>query len=167
MERLTVPYEYGDGYRSKCAETCGECDGCWGLDEIVNRLGAYEDTELTPEEVNDAVVGAKLMAKSQLVSSFGIAAERLLELAEADKAGRLMVLPCKAGDELWTFYNYPDEQVCSFTVTDISTLNGRTMLNTSHCGVIDARDVGKTVFLTREEAKKALEAKSNDDRPSN
>lgn len=69
MERLTVPYEYGDGYRPKCAETCGECDGCWGLDEIVNRLGAYEDTE------------------------FDVAAERLRELAEADKAGRLMVLP--------------------------------------------------------------------------
>lgn len=93
MERLTVPYEYGDGYRSKCAETCGECDGCWGLDEIVNRLGAYEDTELTPEEVNDAVVGAKLMAKAKLVSAFGVAAERLRELAEADKEGRLMVLP--------------------------------------------------------------------------
>lgn len=158
MERLTVPYEYGDGYRSKCAETCGECDGCWGLDEIVNRLGAYEDTELTPEEVNDAVVGAKLMAKAKVVSAFGVAAERLRELAEADKAGRVVVLPCKAGDELWTFYNYPDEQVCSFTVTDISTLNGRTMLNTSRCGVIDARDVGKTVFLTREEAVEALEA---------
>lgn len=158
MERLTVPYEYGDGYRSKCAETCGECDGCWGLDEIVNRLGAYENTDLTPEEVNDAVVGAKLMAKAKVVSAFGVAAERLRELAEADKAGRLVVLPCKAGDELWTFYNYPDEQVCSFTVTDISTLNGRTMLNTSRCGVIDARDVGKTVFLTREEAVEALEA---------
>lgn len=131
MERLTVPYEYGDGYRSKCAETCGECDGCWGLDEIVNRLGAYEDTELTPEEVNDAVLGAKLMAKAKVVSVFGIAAERLLELAEADKDGRVVVLPCKPGDGLWTFCSHPVEQVYSFTVTDISTLNGRTMLNTS------------------------------------
>ena len=42
-------------------------------------------------------------------------------------------------------------------MTDISTLNGRTLLNTSRCGVMDARDVGKTVFLTREEAKKALQ----------
>lgn len=163
MERLTVPYEYGDGYRSKCAETCGECDGCWGLDEIVNRLGAYEDTELTPEEVNDAVVGSKLMAKSQLVSAFGVAAERLRELAEADKDGRLMALPCKPGDLLWTFSSYPVEQVysfqvCSFTATDIRTTNGRTMMNTSRCGVIDALAVGKTVFLTREEAEKALEA---------
>ena len=34
----------------------------------------------------------------------------------------------------------------------------RAIENTSRCGVIDARDVGKTVFLTREEAEKALEA---------
>lgn len=65
------------------------------------RLAAYEDTGLTPEEVNDAVVGAKLMAKSKLVSAFGVAAESLRELAEADKAGRLVVLPCKIGEKLW------------------------------------------------------------------
>ena len=84
--------------------------------------------------------------------------DRLLELADADRAGLLVVLPCKVGDGLWTFCSHPVEQVYSFTVTDISTLNGRTVLNTSRCGVIDARDVGKTVFLTREEAEKALEA---------
>lgn len=121
-------------------------------------LREYLDTELTPEEVNDVVVGAKLMAKAKVVSAFGVAAERLRELAEADKDGRVVVLPCKPGDGLWTFCSHPVEQVYSFTVTDISTLNGRTMLNTSRCGVIDARDVGKTVFLTREEAEKALEA---------
>ena len=83
--------------------------------------------------------------------------DRLRELAEADKDGRVVVLPCKVGDGLWTFCSHPVEQVYSFTVTDISTLNGRTLLNTSRCGVMDARDVGKTVFLTREEAKKALQ----------
>lgn len=57
------------------------------------KLKAYEDTGLTPEEVNDAIVGAKLMAKAKVVSAFGVAAERLRELAKADKAGRLMVLP--------------------------------------------------------------------------
>ena len=83
---------------------------------------------------------------------------RLRELAESDKDGRVVVLPCKVGDGLWTFCSHPVEQVYSFTVTSISTLNGRTMLNTSRCGVIDARDVGKTVFLTHKEAEKALEA---------
>lgn len=33
------------------------------------------------------------MAKAKVVSVFGVAAERLLELAEADKDGRVVVLP--------------------------------------------------------------------------
>lgn len=61
------------------------------------RLAAYEDTGYMPEEVNDAVVGSKLMAKSRLVSAFGVAAERLRELAEADKDGRVAVLPVGTG----------------------------------------------------------------------
>ena len=110
------------------------------------RLAAYEDTGLTPEEIE---------AMQHTLSEYHKVADPLLR-AQAD--GRLVVLPCKVGDGLWTFCSHPVEQVYSFTVTDISTLNGRTMLNTSRCGVIDARDVGKTVFLTREEAEKALEA---------
>lgn len=170
MERLTFDGNFCD--ISQCRElSCPYSTACMQR-QVWEKLKAYEDTGLTPEEVNDAVVGAKLLAKSQLVSAFGVAAERLRELAEADKDGRVVVLPCKPGDILWTFCSYPIKQVysfqvCSFTATDIRTPNGRTMMNTSRCGVIDARDVGKTVFLTREEAKKALEAKSNDDRPSN
>ena len=116
-------------------------------------LREYLDTGLTPEQCENA--------KAIIESAFSddtSKAERIRELLKADKDGRLVVLPCKAGDGLWTFCSHPVEQVYSFTVTDISTLNGRTMLNTSRCGVIDARDVGKTVFLAREEAEKALEA---------
>lgn len=160
MERLTFDGNFCD--ISQCRElSCPYRTACMQR-QVWEKLKAYEDTGLTPEEVNDAAVGAKLMAKAKVVSAFGVAAERLLELAEADKDGRVVVLPFRVGDELWTFYNYPDEQVCSFTVTDISTLNGRTMLNTSCCGVIDARDVGKTVFLTREEAVEALEAMNDE-----
>lgn len=156
MERLTFDGNFCD--ISQCRELPCPHGGSCTQRKVWEKLKAYEGTGLTPDEVNDVVVVAKLMAKAKVVSAFCVSAERLRELAEADKAGRLVTLPCKAGDELWTFYNYPDEQVCSFTVTDISTLNGRTMLNTSRCGVIDARDVGKTVFLTREEAVEALEA---------
>ena len=150
MERLTFDGNFCD--IAQCREMpCPYNNNCTQR-KVWEKLKAYEDTGLTPEEVND------VMAKAKLASAFGVAAERLRELAEADKAGRLVVLPCKVGDGLWTFCSYPVEQVYSFTVTDISTLNGRTMLNTSRCGVIDARDVGKTVFLTREEAEEALEA---------
>lgn len=123
--------------------------------DLYGRLKAYEDIGLTPEEIKapfteDAMINLAAQA-------LGVEPSRLRELAEADKDGRVVVLPCKVGDGLWTFCSHPVEQVYSFTVTDISTLNGRTLLNTSRCGVMDARDVGKTVFLTREEAKKALQ----------
>lgn len=114
-------------------------------------LREYLDTGLTPEQCNNAAIIIRSAFNDDTPK-----VERILELLKADKEGRLVVLPCKVGDGLWTFCSHPVEQVYSFTVTDISTLNGRTMLNTSRCGVIDARDVGKTVFLTREEAKAAL-----------
>lgn len=160
MERLTFDGNFCD--ISQCWEPPCPYGGNCTQRKVWEKLKAYEDTGLEPEEVNDAVVGARLMAKAKVVSVFGVAADRLRELAEADKDGRLIVLPCKPGDGLWTFCSHPVEQVYSFTVTDISTLNGRTMLNTSRCGVIDARDVGKTVFRTREEAEKALEEKKGD-----
>lgn len=146
----------------ECFACNGDCSrGCTWEEAAWSRLAAYEDTGLTPERCAEF---ARADAEGRYIvmrdaEQEGVA--RLRELAEADKAGRLVVLPCKVGDGLWTFCSYPVEQVYSFTVTDISTLNGRTMLNTSRCGVIDACDVGKTVFLTREEAEKAVEAMKN------
>ena len=48
-------------------------------------------------------------------------------------------------------------EVYRFTVSDVSTLNGRTVLNTLGLGTIRPEDIGKTVFLSREEAEKALQ----------
>jgi hypothetical protein len=158
MERLTEKHYLGTDHYMKCSGSCNvdmDCIDCPSFDCLVERLAAYEDTGLTPQEVSALI--KDWSDRCTIVGECG-GIDRMRELAEADKDGRLVVLPCKAGDGLWTFCNHPSEQVYSFTVTDISTLNGRTMLNTSRCGVIDARDVGKTVFRTREEAKKALEA---------
>ena len=130
------------------------------MERLTERLGDYNN----PKEIcavwvknYDYVSAAHRLADYEDIADTVGGFDRLRELAEADKGGRLEVLPCKVGDGLWTFCSHPVEQVYSFTVTDISTLNGKTLLNTSRCGVIDARDVGKTVFLTREEAEKALE----------
>lgn len=87
--------------------------------------------------------------------------DRLRELKQADDEGRCVGLPCKQDDTLWTFRTYPNRAVYKFRVTDISTLNGRIELNTDIMGVVDARDVGKTVFLTRAEAEAALEGTKN------
>jgi hypothetical protein len=137
MERLTIPDVRVDEHttRRSVIDVLAVREHAM---EFYFRLKAYEDM-VDLETLNNTPIS------------------RLVELAEADKDGRVDVLPCKVGDGLWTFCSHPVEQVYSFTVTDISTLNGRTLLNTSRCGVMDARDVGKTVFLTREEAKKALQ----------
>ena len=123
------------------------------------RLAAYEDSGCEPEEVlpKDKAdeIALKLMRIADLESFCSY--DRLRELAEADKDGRVVVLPCRQGDELWTYCNHPVKRVYSFTVSDVSTLNGRTVLNTLGLGTIRPEDIGKTVFLTREEAEKALQ----------
>ena len=157
MARLTFEGLFCD--IAKCDSTPGGTfyeSGTCTQRRVWERPKEYEDTGLEPEDIMAAVTpDALIKLASQML---GVQPEHLRELVQSERDGRLVVLPCKVGDGLWTFCSYPVEQVYSFTVTDISTLNGRTMLNTSRCGVIDARDVGKTVFLTREEAEKALEA---------
>ena len=158
MERLTEKHYLAEDHYMKCSEDCNvdmDCVDCPAFDKLIERLAAYEGTGLTPEEIKAPFTEDTMI--NLAAQALGVETSRLRGLAEADKDGRVVVLPCKVGDGLWTFCSHPVEQVYSFTVTDISTLNGRTLLNTSRCGVMDARDVGKTVFLTREEAKKALQ----------
>ena len=120
--------------------------------DALNRLAEYEDIGLEPEKI--------VFLKNVVADAFSDKPEftgHIRELLRTEKDGRLVVLPCKVGDELWSFSTYPTARVYGFTVTDISTLNGRTVLNTLGCGTLWERDIGKTVFLTREEAERALE----------
>ena len=85
MERLTFDGNFCD--IAQCRERPCPHGGSCTQRKVWEKLKAYEDTGLTPEEVND------VMAKAKLASAFGVAAERLRELAEADKGGRVVVLP--------------------------------------------------------------------------
>ena len=167
MERLT---EWNGGqtrhaYYPRCFEEPCYGEGCKIKDcpfetAVCERLAAYEDTGLMPEEVlpKDKAdeIALKLMRLADLESLCSY--DHLRELAEADKEGRLVLLPCRQGDELWTYGNFPQgREVYRFTVSDVSTLNGRTVLNTLGLGTIRPEDIGKTVFLSREEAEKALQ----------
>ena len=120
------------------------------------RLAAYEDTGLTPERCAEFaradVEGRYIVMRD--AEQEGVA--RLRELAEADKDGRLVVLPCKVGDTVYLIVTkrariYTPE----FRFIKKSCL---TFLNMERV----LRDFGKTVFLTREEAEKTLEAMEDD-----
>ena len=94
--------------------------------------------------------------------ALGVSADRLRELAKADREGRCVVLPVKLHDKL---YYVDKEQVRETEVESIHNwTSGRWKLSThtdrqsTHwIGYeVDFDGIGKTVFLTREEAEAAL-----------
>ena len=98
-------------------------------------------------------------------------ADRLRELAEADKDGRCVVLPCKVGDVMYklfreytecTSYQVRKDNYCcegcmvpcdSREVTVIRAIQPNSLPEV----VRYIEDIGKTVFLSREEAERALQ----------
>jgi hypothetical protein len=134
------------------------------MDVIMMRLAAYEDTGLTPEEV-----AALVKDWSDLCTIIGecVGIDRLRELANADKGGRLAVLPCRVGDKLYevtgrktiSVYKVKAIRVELFGLfIEWDIVEGFVWQSLSG---INAGEIGKTVFLTREEAEKALEAMKN------
>ena len=107
-------------------------DGYWRVNfsgvqyqaDFVDRLAAYEDI-------------------AELCGGF----DRLRELAEADKDGRVLILPCKLGTKVYRIRykiaDYPDKP--DLEIAD-------TWFTPEY-----REDIGKTVFLGREEAEKALQ----------
>ena len=157
MERLTEKHYLAEDHYMKCSEDCNvdmDCVDCPAFDKLIERLAAYEATGMTQEEIKAPFTEDTMI--NLAAQALGVEPSRLREIAEADKDGRVVVLPCRQGDELWTYCNHPVKRVYSFTVSDVSTLNGRTVLNTLGLGTIGPEDIGKTVFLTREEAERAL-----------
>lgn len=136
MERLTE-YEVVGGHVH--AVPTGDAD------QAMMRLAAYEDSGFTPEEIKSLYAEWDVMMS--VLNSIGGGYERLRQLAEADKAGRLVVLPCKVGTATYYIHYpiafYPDESEPEikrgiFTLPDLDRF-------------------GHSVFLTREEAVEALE----------
>ena len=77
---------------------------------------------------------------------------RLRELAEADKDGRVVVLPCKVGDVLYAAESAPVIPLHVMEVAIYLALEGEDGGDYERIS-----NIGKTVFLTRAEAEKALQ----------
>ncbi len=130
----------------------------------VERLAEYEDTRLTPEAFQSYVVFLQDLIGNQKV---GEALDRFRQLVKADKDGRLVVPPCKAGDTVYevtsrkTISEYRVKAIrvelfCTFIEWDIVA----GFVDKSIFGV-PVDEIGKTVFLTREEAEAALEVRKD------
>lgn len=144
MERLT--YFDGGKWRLKIGDT--EYSG-----DAVDRLAAYEDTGLEPEEVLPQEYAGEIMKSMILLKEYQKLGpiDRLRELKQADDEGRCVVLPAK-----------PDQTIYQWRIGDdcpsVSRLDG-VQINADGeitypiwCGHLTPGDFGETVFLTREEA---------------
>lgn len=111
-----------------CSRQCGEpmaqssATGCECYETIKSSMAYYVGT----------LDGAK-----------GKIPNRLRELAEADKDGRVVVLPCKV-------YETDGVRVYEHTVREV-------IYETAGGPAFDKNAIGKSIFLTREEAEKALQ----------
>lgn len=158
MERLTK-WENGRAHYPRCfEEPCGGM-GCrikdCSLDvAICERLAAYEDTGLTPEQC----VNAKTIVESAF-SDDTSKAERIRELLKADKDGRVVVLPCKVGDTVYWVHGTVITE-CRVHRIHVNRNGLYICLKStmSHGAFRVDLCLGKNVFLTREEAEKVLGA---------
>lgn len=127
MEKLTFDGNFCD--IAQCRELPCPHGGSCTQRKVWEKLKAYEDTGLTPKLAQETAEFAIWVHENGL--------EKIKEWIKADKAGRLVVLPCKVGTATYYIHYpiafYPDE-----SEPEIKR--------------------GIFVFLTREEAEKALEA---------
>ena len=106
---------------------------------------------------------------SEITEFDGLPIARLRELAEADKDGRLTVLPCKVGEKIYYLNGkyIIQVEVVGYKVDETGawlfigeTYNPETN-RAYHCD-LETERIGKTVFLTREEAERAMGRKKGD-----
>ena len=107
--------------------------------DLYGRLKAYEDTGLTPEEIKAPFTEDTMI--NLAAQALGVEPSRLRELAEADKDGRVIILPCKV-------YETDGVRVYEHTVREV-------IYETAGGPAFDKNAIGKSIFLTREEAERA------------
>lgn len=128
----------------------------------LGRLSAYEETGMEPCDyatMRHALEKAE-QAQADLTEMIcivgGVGYSRIRELAQADKEHRLIVPPCKPGDTIWwADRNFHETPVQEIVLSVTAYVNENVWIN---CVAREHRvsSIGKTVFLTREEAEKAL-----------
>lgn len=161
MERLTEKHYLGNGYYMKCTENCNgediDCIDCAALDKLVDRLGAYEDTGLTPGEVRS--LWSEWNAMLSVLNSIG-SYDHLRELAQADKEGRLVVLPATEVFELTWDAGPGCDLECPLSIDGNGCCDmcgkGVPCLYSRECKPEHICRIGHDIFLTREEAEQAL-----------
>lgn len=137
------------------------------IEKLRGRLMQYEDTELTPEEIDMDHEAAEQLRQPCRGYDLG----RLVNLAEADKAGRVVVRPYKIDAAVYVLVKdeaifYPETNgwyIGKETIGAI-TQDGFYLGDPEEGSFGPNDEIGKTVFLTCEEAEAALKAMQDETR---
>jgi hypothetical protein len=169
MERLTFEGNFCE--IARCKEVKCPYDTDCSQKQVWERLKAYEDTGLTPKEVT--ALGKLFdyaLKESKTLTEQLTLLKHIRELAEADKEGRVVVLPCKVGHRVFALLD-TDKHISECEVKQIGLGDEIGFVGLEPIGArgreygVSLKGFGKTVFLTREEAEKALakmEGKKNE-----
>lgn len=129
---------------------CEECIHYWACSRQCGEPMAQSSA--TGCECYETVKSSMAYYVGTLDGAEGKIPNRLRELAEADKDGRCVVLPCKVGDVLYAAESPPVIPLHVMEVAIYLALEGEDGGDYERIS-----NIGKTVFLTREEAEKAME----------
>ena len=146
-------------------EDNGNCTAVGGFCTAVTAahcplLRQYLDTGMTPEAFQSFVVFFQDLIGNQKASE---ALDRFRQLVKADRDGRVVVLPCQSGEHVFALLdNQTHVWECE---VEHAVLDGwrkvfaiRPLGHSKDSYYAPFGAFGQSVFLTREEAEKALEA---------
>ena len=133
----------------------------WSYAELRGRLMQYEDTGLEP-----AMCANYKTFEDEAISK-GVTFKRIVALMEADKDGRVVVLPCQSGEHVFALFD--DQTHVWECEVEHAVLDGwrkvfaiRPLGRSKDSYYAPFGAFGQTVFLTREEAERALGAKKDE-----
>jgi hypothetical protein len=126
------------------------------IENKIIKLAAYEDTELTPEEFID------LQVCLEDEGDVGGTIRDLIELMQyrkLEEQGLLIKLPCKVGETVYVLR--PDVQIIEIGkvycfAKHKDSLMMKILMDEQRITVVNINELGHIVFLTQEEAEKAL-----------
>ena len=158
MVRLTFEGNFCD--LAQCRDSACRQSGTCTMKEVWERLKAYEDAGLSPQACAEA------REIEETLSGCDYSISRMVELMKADKDGRLVVLPVRpvlTQSCASMLYIVNDDEIYEDSLHEAvvgMSSSGRT--NVIYTTLSDQMSfgqeaIGKTVFLTREEAEKALQ----------
>ena len=158
MDRLNcLRCEYEHKENGNCTAVGGFCTAVPAA--YCKKLQEYMDLGLTPEEIKSALDADAII--KLCAQALGVSADRLREMAAADRDGRAVVLPCKVGDKVWMHEKtlVRGEIVNSVELEALTEMRGNA-LNPVWFFAGDRdfspSEIGKNVFLTRAEAEAAM-----------